>query len=219
MNIKNLLVRIIFYCIGLFFLAVGVVISVNSGLGVSPVNSLPYVISLISKVDLGTMVVLVFSFYIFLQMVILRSEFRWINLSQIIFSSVFGYFVDFAGLLIGSFNIPTYLGSLLMLMISIFFIALGVVIYVGMGLINMPMEGLVDAIQKRFLYQMSFADVKVRVDSTVLIIGGILSLVFLGGLVGVREGTVLSALLVGKAMAPIKKRLEPMLMKIRVYGV
>ena len=45
--------RILLYCVGLMFLAFGVAFSVNSNLGVSPVNSLPYVISLILKVDLG----------------------------------------------------------------------------------------------------------------------------------------------------------------------
>ena len=34
--------RIIFYVLGLLVLAFGVAVSVNSNLGVSPVNSLPY---------------------------------------------------------------------------------------------------------------------------------------------------------------------------------
>ena len=49
--------RILLYCVGLMFLAFGVAFSVNSNLGVSPVNSLPYVISLILKVDLGRCIV------------------------------------------------------------------------------------------------------------------------------------------------------------------
>ena len=35
------------YAAGLLFMAFGVAFSVNSGLGVSPVNSLPYVVSLV----------------------------------------------------------------------------------------------------------------------------------------------------------------------------
>ena len=38
-------IRIFFYVLGLFFMAMGVAFSVNSNLGDSPVNSLPYVYS------------------------------------------------------------------------------------------------------------------------------------------------------------------------------
>ena len=57
---RKFILRIVVYIIGLFFLALGVAFSINSGLGVSPVNSLPYVISLITGVEIGTMVIIVF---------------------------------------------------------------------------------------------------------------------------------------------------------------
>ena len=52
--------RIILYIIGLFFMAMGVAFAVNSNLGVSPVTSLPYVISLIVNMELGTWVIAVY---------------------------------------------------------------------------------------------------------------------------------------------------------------
>ena len=92
---RKFILRIVVYIIGLFFLALGVAFSINSGLGVSPVNSLPYVISLITGVEIGTMVIIVFSFYILVQILVLRKDFKWINLTQIIFSTIFGYFTNF----------------------------------------------------------------------------------------------------------------------------
>ena len=86
-------IRVAIYCLGLFLLAMGVAISVNSNLGVSPVNSLPYVISKIINVQLGTCVTAVFCSYILMQIIILRKEFQIINLLQIVFSTIFGYFV------------------------------------------------------------------------------------------------------------------------------
>ena len=56
-------IRIGVYCLGLLLLAFGVAVSVNSDLGVSPVNSLPYVISRIIHVQLGTCVTAVFCSY------------------------------------------------------------------------------------------------------------------------------------------------------------
>ena len=90
------LIRAGIYCLGLLFLAFGVALSVNSNLGVSPVNSLPYVISKVVNVQMGTCVTIVFCAYILMQVLILRKEFNHINLLQIVFSTIFGYFVDFA---------------------------------------------------------------------------------------------------------------------------
>ena len=69
--------------------------SANSDLGISPVNSLPYVISDIVKMQPGTCVTIVFCLYILVQVILLRKEFNPINLTQIIFSTIFGYFVNF----------------------------------------------------------------------------------------------------------------------------
>jgi len=213
LNIGKFINRIIFYIIGLFFIAIGVAFSVNSQLGVSPVNSLPYVISEITGKDLGTMVIVVFSIYILIQILLLRKEFKWINLTQLVFSTIFGYFVDFTKHIVGDFAIPTYLGKLTMLAISIVFIAIGVCIYVNTYLVNMPMEGMTAAVQKKVFKNKSFSDVKVIMDCLAVFIGIILSFTFLGRLVGIREGTILSAVLVGKVMKPIQKLIIPTIEK------
>lgn len=209
----NLINRVVLYIIGLFILALGVAFSINSNLGVSPVNSLPYVTSLITATDLSKNVIVIFSFYILVQIILLRKEFKLINLTQILFSTVFGYFVDFAKYLLGDFALPTYAGQLVMMAISIVLVALGVCLYVNANLVNMPMEGMVAALQQKVFKKRQFTDVKVILDSLVVGIGIVLSFVFLGKLVGIREGTVLSAILVGKVMKKIQKVLGPILEK------
>ena len=77
-----------------------------------------------------------------LQILILRRQFKPVNLFQIVFSTIFGYFVNFTKDVVGDFAIPTYPGKLLMLAVSIVFIAIGVVLYIGVELVPMPMEGL-----------------------------------------------------------------------------
>ena len=104
------LIRIVFYCLGLLLMAFGVALSVNSNQGVSPVNSLPYVISRILNVQMGTCVTVIFCFYILLQAVILGREFPVLNLLQIAASTIFGYFVNFAKAAIGGFMLPGYAG-------------------------------------------------------------------------------------------------------------
>ena len=201
------IIRVAVYCLGLLIISFGVALSVNSNLGVSPVNSLPYVVSQVIPVPMGTCVTAIFCFCILLQAIILRKDFQLINLFQIVFSTLFGYFVEFAKLVVGDFAIPTYPGKLLMLAISILLNALGVVIYLDAQLIPMPMEGLSTTLAKKL--GKSFPTMKMAIDCTIVLTGVVLCLVFLGRLDGVREGTIISAVAIGKMAGVLKKWVSP----------
>lgn len=205
------ILRALIYILGLFFLALGVAFSVNSNLGVSPVNSLPYVVSVISGKAMSTCVIVIFCSYIAMQVLILRREFRPINLCQIIFSTIFGYFVDFAKGIVGDFALPTYAGQLAMLVISILFIALGVVLYIDVDLVPMPMEGLSLAISQKT--GVPFHNMKIIVDCIVVAAGIAISFLFLHQLVGIREGTVITAIVTGKVVALLKKIVSPVVQR------
>ena len=209
---SQFVIRILVYCLGLLLLAFGVAISVNSDLGVSPVNSLPYVISQIIHVQLGTCVTAVFCSYIALQVLILRREFQIVNLLQILFSTLFGYFVDFAKWAIGDFALPGYVGRLVMLAASIILIALGILLYMDAQLVPMPMEGLTAAIAKKL--GKPFPTMKTIVDCIVVGTGIVLCFVFLGRLDGIREGTVITAVVTGKIIALLRKPLSPVIQKL-----
>ena len=71
---RRFLYRILLYIAGLFLIALGSCISINSGLGISPVSSLPYVISLIAGLPLSGCVIAIYSLYVLLQIVILRGS-------------------------------------------------------------------------------------------------------------------------------------------------
>ncbi len=211
---KGFLMRLLIYILGLLILALGVAFSINSNLGVSPVSSLPYVISQISGIEMGKCVVIIYSLFVIVQILILRKEFKWFNLAQILFATIFGYFVTFAQYILGDFYIPTYAGQLTMLGISIILVAIGVSLYISANMLKMPMEGMVAAVNQKILKKLSFADVKVVMDTTVVTIGIVLSLIFFRKLVGIREGTIICALLVGKIMKPIQKAIGPKIKKL-----
>lgn len=204
--------RAAIYCLGLLLMAFGVAFSVNSNLGVSPVNSLPYVISRILDVQMGTCVTCVFCIYIVLQVIILRKDFKPVDLLQIVFSTIFGYFVDFAKLVVGDFAIPTYFGQLAMLAISIPFIAVGIILYMDVQLVPMPMEGLSTCVAQKL--GKPFPTMKTIIDCIVVGTGVVLCFVFLGGLDGLREGTVITALVTGKVIAMLKKYISPVISRI-----
>ena len=210
--------RVLIYVLGLFFMAMGVAFAANSDLGISPVNSLPYVLSAVIPPDPGTCVIIVFCSYILMQIIILRREFKPINLLQIVFSTIFGYFVNFTKWMAGDFLIPGgYMGRLVMLAISIVFIAIGVVLYIEVEMVPMPMEGLSLAIAGKT--GVAFHNMKIIIDCVVVAAGVALSFACLHKLAYIREGTIITAIVTGKVMALVKKPLSPLVRKVCFGGV
>jgi uncharacterized membrane protein YczE len=208
----RLLYRIGFYVIGLLFLAFGVAVASNSELGISPTNSLPFAISAACGIKVGTIIILEFGCYIIVQMILLR-QFKPSFFIQLVFSTIFGYFVDFAKFVLGTFCLASYPGRLLMLAVSIVLVALGLVFYLSAELVPMPMEGMCLAINQK-LPKVPFHRIKIFADCISVILAAIISLIFTGGLSVVREGTVISALFIGKTMGIFNKPLKPILHNI-----
>ena len=216
--------RILFYVLGLFVMAFGVTFAANSNLGMSPVNSIPAVLSAITNIEMGTCVIIIFSLFIVAQILIKRRQFRLIDLTQLIFSTIFGFFVDFTNFLMGGICLPTVAGRVVMMLISLVLIAIGVSAYVATDLINMPMEGMTLAITQA-VKDKTFRQVKVVVDTATVVIALVLSLVFMGviqlnqGITGyptslVFVGTIVSAVGVGTVMGPVQKVVLPPIRRI-----
>lgn len=211
MKTTKLLARLGIYCLGLLILAFGIALAVNSNLGVSPVSSLPYVVSQIAGISLGTCTILVYIGYILLQMLISR-KFQPALLLQLVFSTIFGWFVDGAKWVLGDFCLPGYFGQLVMLAASILLIGFSLVLYIDVQLAPMPAEGLVGCLSEKL--GKPFSSMKTLVDCSSVLLGAVLSLLFLHKLTGIREGTVLTALLVGKMMGLLRKPVGPIIKKI-----
>ena len=204
--------RILFYCLGAFSTALGVVITINANLGVSPITSLPYVVSLVTKIDIGILFVVLFVFIIILQIVLLGKDFKWINLTQIFISSLFGYFVVVAEFIVGDFTLPSYPGRFLMLLTGNFLISLGVTMYVDAKLVPMPAEGLATALAQKL--NRPFYQMKLTIDSGFALSALIISIAVFGRLYGLREGTIIGAVLIGWMIKFIQKAIKPVMNKL-----
>lgn len=189
--------RIIVYTIGLFIMALGVSVSKISNLGVSPVNSVPSVLSDILEVDMGICTTGVFLVFIVIQILILRKEFQLVNLLQVVCSFMFGYFVSITNKLSLSI-LPqgnSYIIQLLYVGISIILVEMGILLYLEASILSLPGEGVMQAISNKTGIELSTA--KLFFDWSLVIIAAITSLIFTRSLMGVREGTVLAAFGVG----------------------
>ena len=211
----NLHYRLLVYVLGLFIAAIGVAFAVNSALGVSPVNSTPYVLSRITGLYQGTWVTIMFSFFILLQFLVLRRDFKPIQLAQLPASFLMGYFVNFSRALLGDFRLPTYWGQLAFLGLSIVFLAIGITLFMSARVFPLPPEGFVDIVVEK-LNRSRFSTGKIVLDSALALTALLLSLLFLGGIIGVREGTVITALLLGKTIPLVQRVTNPLLGKLGI---
>jgi Predicted membrane protein len=206
-NRERITKRIIVYCLGLLLMSIGIVFSVKSNLGVSPVSSIPYTLTLITGVGLGITTVLVYFAYIAIQVLMLRRDFKPSGLLQILCTFLFGYFISFSYLLLHAFPAPeNYATQLVYLGISIVFVAVGILLYIPANIVYLPAEGVMQAMVKQKGIKMATA--KIRFDCTVVVISAISSIAFLYQLGSVREGTVFAAIGVGWVLSILSKPFE-----------
>ena len=95
MNKKETIKRYILFIISLFFSAFGVAVTKHGALGVSPISSVANVFSIkFINISLGMWLILWNCILIIGQMIILRKDFKIIQLLQIPLSFLFGYFTE-----------------------------------------------------------------------------------------------------------------------------
>ena len=195
--------RICFFTVGLFIMSLGVAFSIASALGTTPISSISYSLALITNINIGITTFIFNAALIFIQLIILRSDFKKKRLLQFINCVLFGYFTDLA-LYIVSF-IP-FDGSILMgiifLIVSIFLIAFGIFIYMPANIAPLPGEGCVEAVA--IVTGWRFSTIKIAFDATMVIISLIMCGLWYTNILGaVNIGTIISAFLVGFTLRQI----------------
>lgn len=202
----SLIKRYLFLCAGLCIMAFGVAFSIEADLGTSPISSLPYVISHLTPLSVGNTTILMHCAFILIQILILRRKYDPLQLIQLPVAFLFGYLTDFAVWALDKVTYNTYWQQWILCILGILLVAIGVSFEVTANVVTLAGEGVVLAICK--VCPVKFGYMKVAFDVTLVLISCILSLVFLGGLYGVREGTIAAAVLVGLIAKEVKKPLE-----------
>ena len=180
---------------GLFIMAFGVAFSITADLGTSPISSVPYTISLISPLTVGTATIAMHCVFIALQILILRKKYHPFQLLQLPVAFIFGYLTDFAIWVLQFIHCDTYWERWIICGIGIVVIAVGVSLEVISDVVTLAGEGLSLAICQ--VAPVRFGNMKVIFDITLVIIACILGLIFTHRIQGVREGTVAAAVFVG----------------------
>lgn len=199
----ELIKRYIFLLAGLFVNGLGVSFITKAGLGTSPITSIPYTLSLGFTPTVG-MFTLVFNiFLIILQVILLRRNFQLQNLLQLPIIALFSFFIDLTMSLLGFIQPETYVLKVISLVIGCLILGFGVFMEMVANVAMLPGEATVRAFSD--VFSTDFGKTKIAFDSSMTVIAAILSFIMFKHLDGVREGTIVAAILVGFIARLFKK--------------
>ena len=187
--------RYIVFLIGLFINSLGVSLITKADLGTSPISSIPYVLSLNFPFTLGQFTIAFSLLLILIQLIILRRNFKAEHLLQIPISILFGYFIDLTMVMLFFVDPQSYISSVIYLLVGCLILGFGVYTEVLANVAMLPGESFVRAVSST--WKTEFGTTKVAFDVSLTVIAAVLSLIFAHRLDGVREGTIIAALLVG----------------------
>lgn len=198
--------RFVFMLLGLIVTALGLAICVRPDLGISPITTLPYALNqVIPSLSLGTFVFLQHVVFFILTVLLLRRDFKPFQILQLPCSFLFGYFVDLWGILLRGVTPEAYWARILLLLVGCVIVALGFsLIYTS----HVALEA-----NTAFLNALSlrtgkpYSTLKILTDVIIVILAAAIALIFLRKIVGIREGTVIAALIVGPIAGFFNRRL------------
>ncbi|BBF43656.1 cytidylate kinase [Lachnospiraceae bacterium KM106-2] len=195
MNKRNYGKRYLIFLVGLFINSFGVSFITKASLGTSPISSIPYVLSLGYDFTLGEFTFVFNLLLILLQIVILGKQFKKESWLQIPVVFLFSFFIDLTMYLLGFMNPENYMIQIVSLLVGCMILGFGVYVEVLADVVMLPGESFVNAIVTK--WHTEFGKTKVVFDSSMAVIAAVMSMVLFDQLKGVREGTVVAALLVG----------------------
>lgn len=193
--------RYLWFIVGVLVNSFGIALITKAALGTSPISSVAYVLSLALPLTIGQFTFIMNMVFIALQPVLLRREYRPIQVLQIAVNVVFSAFLDVSMGMLSWLDPTTQPAQLAALLVGCAILGVGVAVEVAPDVLMVPGEGLVRAIYivvSRRFGSARFGTIKNLFDISLMLIAVVLSLAFFGYLNGIGVGTIIAALLVGR---------------------
>ena len=196
MTHSGLLRRYLIFLAGVLVSALGISLITLAGMGTSAVSSLAYVLTYVFPgISLGSFTFVVNCAMLGGQILVLRRKFQPIQLLQIPATFLFSFCIDLWMSLLASLVPQSYAGHWVVLLLGCTCLGLGVALEVVPNVLILPCEGFVRVCSQEFHWD--FGKTKTGFDLTMVAAAALLSLLDLGAVYGLREGTVVCALTVG----------------------
>ena len=207
MSKKELYKRYFLFLCSIFINSFSIAVITKAALGTSPISSVPYVLSLFTPFTMGQYTIVMNLIFILLEMTMMSRleihEKRYELWAQVPITLCFGSFIDVSMHVLWWLEPTAYLSQIVTLLVGCVLLALGISIEVKANVAMVTGEYLVQVIS-RFVKR-EFGFVKVVFDVTLVTIACLLGLIFMSRIDGVREGTIVAALIVG----PITRFFRP----------
>ena len=187
--------RYIFFIVGLFVNSLGVSLITKASLGTSPISSIPYTLDIGFAPTLGMFTLAFNLLLVVIQLAVLRRRFPRQFWLEIPVTLAFSYFIDLTMSMLSLYQPQGYPLQFLSLLVGCGVLGFGVFMEMAAGVVMLPGECTVSAISTT--WHTDFGRTKVAVDVTMAVTAAALGLLLYHRLAGVREGTIISALLVG----------------------
>ncbi|HJJ39476.1 MAG TPA: DUF6198 family protein [Methanocorpusculum sp.] len=187
--------RIFLFIFGLYIMGLGVALSVTADLGTSPISSLPFVLSVVTPLSMGLITFIMNMVFVLIQILILKKDFKKWYLLQIPGLFLFSAFIDLNNYLLSGAVMDAYWQQFMIMLLSCAVLAFGIFLLIKAYFIMMRGDFLVRIISK--VTKKNFGHVKVCFDFIIVAAAAIVSFASLQCIVGIREGSLAAAVLVG----------------------
>lgn len=204
-KLSEIVVRLVCLLLGLFILAQGIAFTVLANLGTDAITSPALVAHLVlgetegglgyEFCTVGRMLICVHVLLVLLQILLLRSKYRPVQLLQVVMGLILGSMLDVCLSYTSLLPVESYMASLAYTLLGCILCAFGIFTFVKADMIPLSAEGLCLALCRTFHWR--FSRVKVAVDCSMIGIAVVASLLMLGEVVGVREGSLICAVSTG----------------------
>lgn len=195
MSKQELTRRYLFFIAGLYVNSLGISLITKAELGTSPISSIPYTLSIGFPLSLGMFTLFYSLLLIVIQLVILGRRFPRQFWLQLPVSLGFSLFIDLSMGSLWFLSPESYPVKLICLLVGCLVLGVGVFMEMAASVVMLPGECTIKAISST--WNKDFGKTKVAVDLTMALSAAALGFFLYGALTGVREGTLISALLVG----------------------
>ena len=196
---KYLLRRYLLFLVSIFINTVGIAAITRALLGTSPITSVNYVLSLFTPLTMGQWTILVNLLFTVIELPLMGRDFLRADLraylSQIPITLCFGMFIDCSMAMLSWVQPATYAVQLATLAAGCGVLALGIALEVKANVAMLAGEYLVKVLARRLRFD--FGYVKLCFDVSLVLLACLMSWLALSRIDGVREGTVVAAVVVG----------------------
>lgn len=201
--------------LGIVISAFGMTLLIKSDLGQSTISGISNNIGIITNMKTGT-VLAVINYVCFIgQIILLRHDFKLIQIVQLIVTSVFGYIVNLFLYDIGiiaNLQLSNYGLKCLVLFLGIILMAYGVSLMMVANLTFMPFEGFCNVIALKLHRQ--FGTIRRYVDIFFVILSLCIIIIFKIPNTTVRKGTIIYTLVFGPLTNIFMKSINGLKLKI-----